>query len=724
MKTPSNLKTYSFSALTHLLAGVTLAILVSSCASEDATPTPSTPTPEVTPTAAPTPYLLPETCDAGEEAFIAKVMPLVLGRRAHGQAEVAAWAEMSRQHGRDTVVRAMTYDDAYYRYWNDWLMDALGVARIGDRAYSGCFSEPMLTSDNGELARFIAANGSESSFGVPFNMADVLRSSLIIDDLSVPYRANLFSRMYKPMQGANVGPYELEDNRRTAFGDEFFGYYLNRNMTCLACHNSEYSTTGSEDPALDRTWEMPGKFEKALLGNSFGIEQDVAYQMFRYTDLMNKETATEAPWGIYQSCGKFTAEPLLVEDYLDHEGFFIEPLGEEGSVWQVERALQAGVEALALDGLQVASDLSVDPVEAFAWLVAANIADQVWEEAAGGRLTIAFGFPRNQSQRDRLQSFAATFAENRFSLRELLVAVATDPYFNQGSPKTCEARAYGLDPVVNPWSPSEAETEKRRNSVGDMAHRLKARALVRSVHDSLGWAQPNAFLASRDPLLNLQLQLGAFMRTGQPGFNGTDFQGALAFEATYGACQPPSTGGAGDGCKETLGYGGCASCSCQSCTCSVDSYCCDVQWDSICVGICNDTCGGCGGGLAGNGQDYVDRLLEAAKERDATVGELVLALKDRLVARGETDSEEAALIEALLATPLETKLKDAGELEPALRVLCGAILISPEYFLQIDPQLGKASPALALDSQADCDRLIRLMAKVGVEATCTGGVAP
>lgn len=700
------------SGLTLLSLGLSLI----ACGPEEPTPTPG-----ITPTPEPTPYVLPESCDAGEEAFITHLMTLLWGRRPHGNAELSAWADMSRQYGREQVTRAMTYDPAFYHYWQDWMMDALGVARMGDRSFASCFSEPMLPEATDALALHIQQHGVETPFGQDFNMADVLRSSLILDDLSVIYRANLFSRMARPLQGANVGPYEMEDNRRTAFGDEFFQYYLNRNMTCLACHNSEFSATGSDDPAQDRTWEIPGHFEKALLGNSFGIQTDTAYQMFRYTDLMNKETATIHPWGIFPSCGIFTAENLLVDDFLEQEGYFIDPLGVNGSVYDVERYLKDGVESLSQTGLKVASDLSVEPTQAFAWLLAASIADQVWDEATGSRLTIANAFPRNQAQRDRLNRLTSALADSRFSLRTLLTNIVTDPYFNQGSPATCQARAYGLEAVFNPWSPSESEPEKRRNSVGDMAHRLKARALIHSVHDSLGWAQPNYFLASKDPLLTLELQLGAFMRTGQPGFNGTDFQGALAFESTYGACQPPQTGGAGDGCKETPGFGGCASCNCQSCACAIDPYCCDVQWDSICVSICNDTCGGCGGGLAGNGEDTVDRILNAAKEKGATVGDVVLALKDRLVARGQVTTEEQALMESLLQTPLNTPLSEAGELEPGLRVLCGAILISPDYFLALDPAKTSASPSLALDVDQDCQRVATLMAQVGVSVTCQGG---
>ena len=165
-------------------------------------------------------------------------------------------------------------------------------------------------------------------------------------------------------------------------------------------------------------------------------------------------------------------------------------------------------------------------------------------------------------------------------------------------------------------------------------HRHTARALIRSVHETMGWAQPSRYLAGSDPLRVLQTDLGAWMKSSQPGSNGVDFQGALTFENTYGACQPPDVGGASDGCRETPGFGGCASCGCQDCVCTMDPYCCDVQWDALCVSMCNDSCGGCGGGLAGNEPDTMDRLLEAAAARGATVRQVVEGLRDRLLLRG------------------------------------------------------------------------------------------
>ena len=55
---------------------------------------------------------------------------------------------------------------------------------------------------------------------------------------------------------------------------------------------------------------------------------------------------------------------------------------------------------------------------------------------------------------------------------------------------------------------------------------------------------------------------------------------------------PPDCGPCGNGCVETQ-WPGCGGCKCEGCVCSMDPYCCDAAWDSICVSECYE-CGGCG----------------------------------------------------------------------------------------------------------------------------------
>lgn len=679
-----------------------LALLLLSCGEDPVTPEP-----------------LPEVCDAGDEVWVERVMPLLWGRKPHGAYEVRLWADVAREEGRDVVVRAMTAAPAYVDRWQSLIADLLYVARTGDRGYAACFGAPMLTDDAGELARWLAVTPADgAAYPSAFNMADVSRSALIADDLSGPWRVNLFARMNRPVQGANVGPEELEEARRQAFGETFGQTYLYRDMVCMGCHNSAYSTTDAADPAEDHHWPVQGMFEQALYGVSFGIDEATADQIWRYSDLMTGEAAVIAPWGIDGACGRFAPPSALSKDLLGQEGFFIEAFGEAGSVWQVEAFLQQGVDSLASSGLVLGDDQVPDGPDAFAWLVAQNITDQVWREATGERLTIATYFPRNSAQRDRLEALTARFVETRWSLRELLVDVTTDPLFNAGAPQSCVADLYGMDPVVNPWTPSEDDPARRGNGPGDLVHRHSARVLMRSVHDSMGWAQPEPFLAGDDPLLRLEGSLGAFLRESQPGFDGTDFQGALAFEATYGACQPPEVGGAQNGCVETLGYAGCASCDCQSCACAVDPYCCDVQWDAICVDICNNDCGGCGGGLAEPRDDTLERLLSAARADGGSVRDVVVGLKDRLVARGALEAEEEALVASLLGVPLDTPVAELGDVEQHLRVLCGAILLSPQYFLSLDGGPLGPIPPDPLDADLDCATAATLLAGQGVSLSC------
>ena len=60
-------------------------------------------------------------------------------------------------------------------------------------------------------------------------------------------------------------------------------------------------------------------------------------------------------------------------------------------------------------------------------------------------------------------------------------------------------------------------------------------------------------------------------------------------EACYeGACH------GGPGCAVTLELPGCGSCACEECVCDLDPYCCETEWDGLCVQECLGDCGGCG----------------------------------------------------------------------------------------------------------------------------------
>jgi YVTN family beta-propeller protein len=95
-------------------------------------------------------------------------------------------------------------------------------------------------------------------------MTDLVRSAIAIDDLSVIYRANLFTVSMR-RAGSNGCTGELTDMLQRV--------YLNRDVTCLRCHNPTYSTSnktdGSGNITWRRLWTVPGHPEKALFGNYY-----------------------------------------------------------------------------------------------------------------------------------------------------------------------------------------------------------------------------------------------------------------------------------------------------------------------------------------------------------------------------------------------------------------------------------------------------------------------
>ena len=326
--------------------GLSLATLAMSCTvASDFDPLPQTDPLVVETPATPEP---PAVCDAGDDAWVMRAMPLIWGRKPHGAGEVRLWSQMAAEHGREAVVRAMALDPEYLDHWRDWFTDALYVARTGDKQYGECFRNPRLDNHFGALAQHLALNGPEVSYYQQFNMADVILEGLLADNVSVIYQANLFARMNRPVQGANVSLEELEYNRRINFGEVFFNTYLGRNLDCMGCHNSEISATDHPDPAFDRTWQLPGHFEKALLGVSQGITPSEAYSVFRFIDVVRQFGPGFRPWNMARACGAFSPRKSIPnDDFIDqNQTIFIDSLGAVGSVYDVERYFAQGVQEL------------------------------------------------------------------------------------------------------------------------------------------------------------------------------------------------------------------------------------------------------------------------------------------------------------------------------------------------------------------------------------------
>jgi len=626
-------------------------------------------------------------CQASDQAWVRRAIPAITGRKPWGQAEVNALADAiaairdadreaagtfgelggalppqgeDLSRARKLVARALMREGAFRTRWSDFFMEALRVTRMETKSLAACYGEPLSVAfDDGSLAAWVR-DSDASATGAPspgFSMRELLSSSLELDDLSPVYRANLFAMMSKPYTAANVGPAELERARRQNFGALFERAYIHRDRVCLSCHNSEFSVTHSDDPALNRAWPVPGLFELSLYGASNGahpLEEQAtkgsdemrAISMLRYGGVV--DGAGKAPYGWDGSaCGTFR-EPTE-DDPLGVDTFFgsirstpDEPnKGRRASVWDLERSLRRGVDKLGAHGLRrLPGGALADPDEALAYMVAQNVVDVVWAELMGSRLTIANYFPRTEVQRDIMTSLTEKFVATHFSLKELVTDVLAHPAFNLKAPEEgCGTTAYEVPRVFDPWTISASDLGRRGNSPGDGVFAISSRPLRRSLHQAMEWPDYSGYPSGSE--LTFQLAIGFAMKDAEPGFRGLDFQGRLSWEAMYGGCS-------------ALGA-----------------------------------------------DDFIAKLVVKAQSTPgATVGDAVIALKDRLVGEPWVEpTSEAPLIEALVETNLASD--DLSALEARLRAFCGVLVSSPQFMLGgLPPRDASEVPKLSLPEGA------------------------
>lgn len=582
-------------------------------------------------------------CDAGDAAFVRTASLGILGRRTYGQWEVneiLAGAEGSPDQNarRSAIVNALyENEEEYVDRWAEAILDHLRVARIDDQEATSCYGVRTRGDDGGQLANHVRDNlASDNGDGNgTFSMRDLLESAIRADDLSPIYRGHLFAMMSRPIPAANVPPMEAELARRQDFGFTFDTTYLNRDLVCLGCHNSEFSVTdGSGDD--DRHWPLPALLEKAVYGDSTGTDHDSAHAMFRCDDVVQDvyggfacgANGAVAPWGWAQDCGEFAPAPGA-DPLTPAVANFAGIVGNDKTVYDVEAALKRGVDKLASDGLELAGDgTPEDPEAAFAYLLAMSISEMAWEEIVGSPLTIANYFPRNQAQRDELKRITDVFAQSHFSLRALVTAILGSPYINQKAPvEGCGSAAYTMPAIYDPWVLGEATEDLRKNSPGDGVAPLPPLMLTRAAHKAMNWPLaesrmfPYTFSGQESAEIVFLRGTGVFLKNGEPGFKGLDFQARLVWENRYATCSSGSP-------------------------------------------------------------DFITDVVSAAGS--ATVREVAVAIKDRLVNEATIDdpSGEAAAIAALYGVAsIDDPASGAADLEGSSRRLCGALLSSPQFLM-------------------------------------------
>ena len=628
-----------------------------------------------------------QECEDSDQAFVRRTHLALLGYRPKSQSVVNVYADLmaairlrTSVDPKAAVVELLSRDPAFVDRWSEQFMDLLLVPRIEDQSQQSCYGDRERQDDNGDLATYVrdnqpTANGDGNG---RFTMLDLVRSSLALDDVSPIYRAHLFALVSRPIPAVNVPRVQAELARREDFGNVFDAAYLNRDMSCLGCHNSTNSITFREDPATNRHWDIPGRFEEAIYGQADGIAAERAHAAFRFDGFVAEFSSGAQPWGWDSSCGEFFTSGLQ-SDPADVDGRFASLSGKRITAYELEQALHNGFDSIAVGGLNLDGNEGIADVDAaFAYLVAANIVDGVWAEVMGSRLTIANHFPRNKESRDILHELTEEFIQSSFSIETLLTNIVRTPYFNRLPAEAgCGVGPYNMPPVFDPWTIEDDSEERRNNGPGDGVHALSARTLLSTAYQALDWRRPffesfperpssinncaQAFSScvqmasacenngqccfaekywcgfgpsSNEPGTGEQRTflrgIGVFLKNGDKGFQGLDFQARLVFEDRFADCR------------------------------KVD-----------------------------DAPDFLDSMLSLAAETpNATLGDVVAATKDRLVGTASVQEEAGAsgvserqAIEALFAASLDAPIADVASLDANIRNFCGTLLSTPQFLL-------------------------------------------
>jgi hypothetical protein len=256
----------------------------------------------------------PEADDEGHATFARHSIRLLLGRPARGVDEVKVVADVANLLGRDVALKMLMKQTEFVDTWADNLVDLLQIQRgfgAGLPAQDQtCWGPPTRPTPDPEIATWVRDHGPNDGGAPPaWNMTDLLRSAIAIDDLSPVYRAYLFTLSMRRTS------YEPENTLKEVT-ERFMRTYLNRDLACLRCHNPTFSASNRTDNAgnivWQRTWTIPGHPEKALFGNYF----DAATAINGLRKVMGAEVRRPAggpagirPWGIQRECAIDSDDP-------------------------------------------------------------------------------------------------------------------------------------------------------------------------------------------------------------------------------------------------------------------------------------------------------------------------------------------------------------------------------------------------------------------------------
>jgi hypothetical protein len=270
---------------------------------------------------------MPVADDEGHATFAREAIKQLLGRPARNTNEVESIADIAKLLGRNVAAKMLMKETEFVDTWAAVLIDLLQVQREDASQLAGqdktCWGAPTRVNPDPAIALWVRNHGpTDPNAPAGWNMTDLLRSAIALDDLSPVVRAYLFPLS---MRRAIVVPGSWEeDARRGELAQRFLRTYLNRDLVCLGCHNPTFSASNKTDPTTgnivwQRLFAIPGHAEKALFGDYFDAGTAIESLVAIMRGDVRKPTDTQfgtQPWGMAQSCGLETSDDTPANDPL------------------------------------------------------------------------------------------------------------------------------------------------------------------------------------------------------------------------------------------------------------------------------------------------------------------------------------------------------------------------------------------------------------------------
>ena len=286
------------------------------------------------------------------------------------------------------------------------------------------------------------------------------------------------------------------------------------------------------------------------------------YSVFRsdYFAVDNPEEG-DGPWNMSTTCAS------IVGHVSDAIPAFVSGVESDNlTMRELDELLHSGYKDSWLTDVFVSGLESLDESNsmpgdvALAYMLAAKITDNVWEQLMGSRLTIVNQFARNSWQRNlHKQLTEDVFIANDWSLKELIVSILTKSFFNRQAPASSMASSiYALQPIFDPFIVADqpciyddyvgdgnvesqiatpVEGECAFNGQGELVHRYSARTLLTSVGSAMGWAKPKIFESSSYPSKRFTADVGQYISEYNTGDSNVTFQSMLSWDEQLGICQ-------------------------------------------------------------------------------------------------------------------------------------------------------------------------------------------